>query len=186
MSGAAIDKRSSRRRVLAFVALWIAISAAALLAPGCYGRNCEGGFETYGPDAGQGFMVDENRWASGPMDGTWLWFPRQRYYIFDVRAFGGRAPTAIFPYISGTPEPTKNGGNYAPAAGNLAEIFSAGPNRFDIKNDSCSDYYLYVVVDLPPLPPEAPADDAGADAGIADASVEEDAAADAGDAEAGP
>ena len=37
-------------------------------------------------------MIDENTWESGPMDGTWLSFPRQRAYIFDIPALGGRVP----------------------------------------------------------------------------------------------
>lgn len=178
----------SRRRIAAFVALWASISAAALVAPGCYGRNCEGAVEVFGADAGEGIMLDENTWASGPMDGTWLWFPRQRYYIFDIRALGGRTPEKIFPYISGTPDPIKTG-NFTIGAGNLAQLFTAVPNRIDVKNDSCSDLYLRLVVEVPPFPPEAPEADAGAEAGIVDASVPEDAEADAGDggdAEAGP
>ena len=123
------------------------------------------------------------------MTGAFLWFPRQRYYIFDVRALGGRTPEKIFPYISAAPEPTKNGANMTIGSGNLAEISSVGPNRIDIKNGSCSDYYLRLVVEVPPLPPEAPALDAGggSDAGAdAEAGAEEDATTDAGDAEAGP
>ncbi len=166
--------------------LWASISAAALIAPGCYGRNCEGGFETFGDDPGEGMMLDENTWVSGPMDGPWLWFPRQRYYIFDLKALGGRMPEKVLPYISGTLEPSKFGGNMTLAAGNLAQLYAMRPNGIDIKNESCSDYYLRLVIEVAPLPPEAPAADGGdADAGTGDASAEDDAASDAGD-EPGP
>jgi len=176
----------SVRRVASFGALWAVVTGAVLLAPGCYGRNCEGSVEVFGADAGQGIMLDEDTWASSKLDERWLAFPSQRYYIFDIRALGGRTPEVVIPYLSGSPEPTKNGGNFTIGAGNLAELFSVSPNRVDVKNDTCSDYYLRLVVQMPPLPPATPELDGGADdAGIADAS-DDDAAADAGDAEAGP
>ena len=175
---------SSRRRLYALAALWLAISAAVLLVPGCYGRNCDGGFETYGDDPGEGIMLDENTWASGPLDGTWLWFPGQRTYIFDLKALGGRMPELPLPYISGTPEPAKFGNNMTLAGGNLAQIYSVQPNGLDVKNESCSDLYLRLVVQASPFPPQAPADGGGTDAGIDDASSEDDAASDAGDGDA--
>ncbi len=179
---------ASRRRIVALAALWASISAAALLAPGCYGNNCEGGFETFGADTDQGYMVDENTWASNRWNETWLWFPRQRYYIFDIKALGGRTPEKVLPYISASPNPNKDNNNAVIAAGNLGEIYQVGPNRVDVRNDSCSDYYLRLVVEVPPQPPEAPADagETDADTGIFDASAGGDAEADGGDAEAGP
>ena len=172
--------RPSLRRVLALGALWVSISAGALAAPGCYGRNCEGGLEFYGAETEQGRMVDENTWESGPMDGAWLPYPRQRAYIFDIRALGGRTPYSVEPYISASPEPMKNGGNATVGSGNLALLANVSPNRVDIRNDSCSDFYLRLVVHVrpqePALPPE---DDGGADAGTADA-ADDDAGNDGG------
>ncbi|MBX3218874.1 MAG: hypothetical protein KF795_00050 [Labilithrix sp.] len=167
----------SLRRVLALGAVWASISAAALIAPGCYGRNCEGGTEVFGVDAGEGRMIDENRWESGPMDGTWLWFPRQRYYIFDVRAFGGRVPFNPTAFLSASSNPATNGGNMTSGSGNLTLFRSMSANRIDIQNDSCSDYYLRLVVDLPPLPPVLP-DDGGAGDDASDGGIEDDASAD--------
>lgn len=181
--------RSTRKRLYALVSLWLAISAAVVLVPGCYGRICEPSFETFGDDPGEGMMVDENTWISGPVDGPWLWFPRQRTYIFEFKALGGRMPKSWLPYISGTAEPGKFGNNMTLAGGNLAQMYSLRANGLDIRNDSCSDYYLHLVVEAPPFPPEAPALDGGdADAGTNDASVDDDAGSDAGDddAEAGP
>lgn len=178
--------RTPWRRVAVFGAIWAAVSAGVLLTPGCYGRNCEGGIETYGVEAGEGIMLDEDTWASTRVDETWLWFPRQRWYVFDLRALGGRTPEKIWPYISGSPDPMSTGGNFTIGAGNLALLSAASPNRLDVRNDTCSDYYLRLVIEVPPLPPPPPSVDGGAaEAGITDASVEEDAAADDGDAEAG-
>jgi hypothetical protein len=174
---------SPDRRVVVFGVLWLSVSAA-LLAPGCYGRNCEPGFEVFGVDAGQGTMIDENTWESSPIDGEWLWYPRQRTYSFEVPALGGRTPVDITPSVSATLRPNKDiGGNSVLAAGNIALRFGVGPNRFAYKNDTCSDYYLRVVVDLPPFPP---AGDSGrgpateTDAGTADAEAP-DSGDDAGD-----
>jgi hypothetical protein len=173
---------ASWRRILALGALWLAISSAVLLAPGCYGRNCEGGVETFGTDGGQGRMLNADTWESGAIDGNWLWFPRQRYYVFDIRAMNGRTPRIILPYLSAHAEPNK-GGNFTLGGGNLALLSNALPNRIDIRNDSCSDYYLHLVVEAAPFPPALPESD---DAGTIDAAppVDDDAgneAADAGD-----
>lgn len=171
-TGAPEPSRPSLRRVLALGALWLTISASALAAPGCYGRNCEGGFELYDVDGGHGRMVDENTWESNPINGEWLWYPRQRAYIFDIRALGGRTPFSVEPYLSAAREPMK-GGDATLGSGNLALIANVAPNRVDIRNDSCSDFYLRLVVRVPPLaPPLPPTDDGGADAadpGTADA-----------------
>jgi len=165
--------------VLALGALWLSISAGALAAPGCYGRNCEGGLEVYGVDTSEGRMIDENTWESGPIDGTWLPYPRQRFYVFEIPELGGRKPYSPEPYISASPEPMKNG-NFILGSGNIATMSGAGPNRVNIHNDSCSDFYLRLVLHVPPLPPAVPAaDDGGADAGTADA-ADDDAGSDGG------
>ncbi len=160
------------RRIVAFGALWLAVGAGTLLAPGCYGRNCEGGIEVFGVDAGQGEMVTPDRWASNPFEGQWLWFPRQRLYFFEVPELGGRTPDLILPYVSASPEPGKTNGDLTIGAGNIALISGIGSNRVAVKNDTCSDYYLRLVLEAPPFPPAVP------DAGIADAAPD--------DAEAGP
>lgn len=172
--------RPSARRVLGLGALWLSVSAASLLAPGCYGRNCEGGVEVFGVEPGQGRMVDPDTWESTDIGEPWLWFPRQRYYVFDLRALGGRTPKPLA-YVSPSPEPTKNGGNFTIGSGNIVEFFNVSPNRIDVKNDTCSDYYLYLELKVPPLPPEAHAD-AGANDAIDPADAPDGGDADGGDA----
>ncbi|HVJ92524.1 MAG TPA: hypothetical protein VM580_22135 [Labilithrix sp.] len=154
----------SQRRIFVLGALWASLSGAVLLAPSCYPRNCEGTTLIYGPDAGQGEMLDDETWESSPQEGPWLFFPRQAYYIFDIRALGGRTPEIILPYISVSPTPNTTGSDFTPASGNHAKLFNALPNRVDIKNDTCSDYYLRLVVKVPSQAPEAPHnEDGGAD-----------------------
>ena len=56
-----------------------------LLAPGCYGRNCDGDAETFGVEAGQGRMLDEKLNVAGlfttvllaQTDGKEHWFTTQ-------------------------------------------------------------------------------------------------------------
>jgi hypothetical protein len=178
------ETKPSRRRLIAFAALWAAISGAVLLAPGCYGRNCESLVaDTFGTEGGEGRMLDENTWESSPQDGSWLWFPRQKYYIFDVHALGGRTPQVVIPYLSAQEAPNK-GGNFTIGAGNLALLSNAIPNRIDVKNDTCSDYYLRLVVIAPGVPPAAGHPD-GATSAPLDAGAEGgDVSDDAGDPDA--
>jgi hypothetical protein len=104
-------------------------------------------------------MLDPNTWISGPVDGPWLWFPRQRVWVFEVPQLGGRTPEIIIPYVSSSPEPSKTG-DHVIGAGNIALIGGPWPNRVTVRNDTCSDYYLRLVLEAPPFPPEA-------DAGVA-------------------
>jgi hypothetical protein len=179
----------SRRRLLVLGALWVSISAVALLAPGCYGRNCEGSVATYGGDAGEGRMLSDDMWESNPQDGTWLWFPRERTYVFDIRPLAGRTPQLVQPYLSAVAEPSKTG-NFTPGGGNVTLLSFARPNGINVTNDTCSDYFLRLVVVAAPLPPTLP--DAAAPttdaSGLEDAGGDADAGAvvDAGDTEAGP
>lgn len=176
--------RRPSRRVTALGALWLAISGAALLFPGCYGNNCTGGFQVYGVDAGEGMMVDENTWATGPVDGQWLWFPRQRVYFFEIPSFGGRWPYNWQAHLSGAAaEPVKTNAEIANGAGNIALVSGLGPNHINLRNDTCSDYYLHFVVEARPVAPLTPTED-GLDAGIPDAAEpnDGDAGDDAGDA----
>ena len=71
----------------------------------------------------------------------------------------------------------KGGVDSTPAGGNLSLIHNVGPNRVDIRNDSCSDYFLRLVVLLPPVAPSV-------DAGIPPLVDPGDAGTN--DAEAGP
>jgi hypothetical protein len=172
--------RPSARRVVAFAAVWLTISAAAILSPGCYGRNCEGGLQVYGADAGQGRMLSSDMWESAPADGQWLWFPRQQYYVFDIAALNGRTPQLVVPYLSAQPEPNK-GGNFTIGGGNLALLSNAQPNRVDVRNDTCSDYYLRLVVFASPLPPPPePAADGGPAPPVGDAAPDVDVPGDGG------
>lgn len=143
-----------KARLLLFITLWIGVAAVIFWIPGCYGHNCDQQHETYGIEAGEGHMVTEDLWESNGPNEPWLPYPRQQYYFFNVAAWGGRTPTLTTPYLSASPQQGP-GANYVIGSGNIAEMFFPGPNSLNINNDTCSDYYLRMVVQLPPFPPEA-------------------------------
>jgi hypothetical protein len=166
----------SRGRVMAALLLWAVVMTVVGMATGCYGRNCEGETQIYGRTAGQGRLVSADLWESSPIDGRWLDFPKQRVYIFELEELGDREPQLIVPYVSAVPDPLHDeSGQFTVAGGNLAEIFGAQKGRIGVKNGTCADYFLRVVVQAAPFPPGT-----GADAGTAGGN---DAG---GDAEAGP
>jgi hypothetical protein len=160
--------RGSRARVIALAALWAIVVGAIATASGCYGRTCEPSLRTWGLEPGEGRMLDPDTWESNALDGPWLDFPGQRTWVFEMRDLGGRAPEKnILAYISAA---ELGGSSFAVASGNLAELIAAGPGRLVVRNGVCADYFLRLVVEAAPNPPDPeatpppPADDAGADA----------------------
>lgn len=183
---------ATHRRLFALGALWAIVTLAMLIAPGCYGRNCDGTSGTYGREPGEGAMIDEDTWESTPIDGKWLHFSSGHTWFFDVPAFGERKPFKIQTYISPIEEPNvygagKPSGNFSEGGGNLTELSGVDKNRLVVRNGTCAEYFLRVVVELPPKPTGviAPADvDASADA--SDAAGASDASDASTDGEAGP
>lgn len=147
--------RSSRSRLLAIVTVWVVVMAATCLASGCYGRNCQGISTTYGRAPGEGRLLDADTWESSPVDGEWLDFSQQRVWFFDIQALGGRTPDIIIPYVSAQEAPFADQGNFVIGAGNIAEISSATKGSVAIKNGTCADYYLRLVVKASPRAPNA-------------------------------
>ncbi len=115
-------------------------------------------------------MIDDNTWETAAFDEDWLWFPRQRHYIFDIPRLSGRKLMTVDLYVSATADPSKSSITKAP--GNLALLKNPRKNGIDVKNDTCSDGYLRVLVEAYPLPPNAESDGKageGRDAGPSDA-----------------
>jgi hypothetical protein len=189
-----VAERSSPRLPFGLALAWLAITVAVISASGCYGDNCLGEVVIYGAKPNEGRMIDENTWESSAQDGTWLPFPRARSYLFDLRQLGDRQPEIVLPYISPVERPNQQPSNFTLGGGNLSEISGAAKNRVNVRNGTCADYYLRLVVVASPRPPAAgPSPDASADAaggdggaggGGSDASTD-GANPDSGDAEAG-
>jgi hypothetical protein len=165
---------------MALGALWTVVMGAASFASGCYGRNCDGDEVVFGHVPGEGQLLDANTWQSGPIDGPWLPFPKQRMWIFELRELGDRLPSFPVAYVSAESDPLHSGGNFTIGAGNIAELSGADKGRLFVHNGTCADYYLRLVVESPPLPPTAAVPDAST---AATTPSPTDAG---GDAEAGP
>lgn len=163
---------ASKKRVGAMIALWTVVMGGVSFAAGCYGKTCDGDIQVWGRDPNQGRLIDVDTWETGPIDGAWLPFPHQRLYILDLHDLGDRVPTVVIPYVSAQADPLKEGGNFTIAAGNLTEISAPAKGQVFVKNDTCADYWVRVVVETAPRPPTPPPSASAADAG--------------GDAEAGP
>lgn len=145
-----------RAKLLLFASLWLVVATVIFAAPGCYGENCNGGFVQYGDDPGQGHMIDDTHWESNGVTEAWLPFPRQRGYGFNIAALGGRTPYNWTAYLSANEHQNEPGANNVIGAGNIAEFVNVRPNGLDVRNDTCSDYYIRVTIEVPPLPPAAP------------------------------
>lgn len=154
------------KRVVVLAALWASVTLGLAALAGCYGNICDPSFVRYGRASGEGRLLDEDTWESNAVEGQWLPFPRQRAYEMDLSALGDRTPQLILPYISAEP----NGASHTIGAGNLAELSGVGLGRATVKNGTCADYYLRLVVVAPPKPPAPaataqPSADAGSDGG---------------------
>jgi hypothetical protein len=156
----------SRKRVAAAVALFFVVMGSVSLASGCYGHNCDGDVVVFGANPNEGRLVSADMWESTPIDGVWLEFPKQRLWIFNLHDLGDRVPQLITPYVSAQADPNHEpGGNFALAAGNLAEISGVGKGQVVIHNGTCADYFLHVTVQAAPLPPSASIPPSPPDAG---------------------
>ena len=170
------------KRVVALVALWASVTGGMLALTACYGENCNGSSGGYGSKPGEGRMIDENTWESSPMDGKWLHFSSQHAWFFEVPALGGRVPYSIQTFISPVETPNQSPSNFTMAGGNLAELSGVGANRFVVRNGTCAEYFVRVVVQVPANPDSiAPGTPGEVDAG-GDAS---DAGGDAADLDSG-
>jgi hypothetical protein len=161
-------RKTTKKRVMAIVALWAIVMGAVSFASGCYGHTCDGDVLVFGRNPGEGRLFSADKWESGAIDGVWLDFPKQRAWIFDLHELGGRTPSIVTPYVSAQADPSHESGNFTIAAGNLAEISGIAPDQVVIHNGTCADYFLRVVVEAPPRAPNAslpsPIPDAGGDA----------------------
>ena len=163
--------RAGTKRVVAVIALWATVMGSVTIAAGCYGHICDGDVVIYGRNANEGHLINADTWESTAVDARWLDFPKQRVYQFELHDLGDRLPVEPIAYVSAQADPEHEGGNFVLAAGNLAEFSSPEKGKIVVKNDTCADYFVRVVVQAPPRPsapttPAAPtaAPDAGSDA----------------------
>lgn len=179
------EKRTGghRLRIALFAGVWTAVAGAIWLAmPGCYGRNCDLSFVTYGANPGEGHMLDAITWESNPIEGGWLPLPGNRTWVFQPpQVYNHR--TTVIPFVSGSAAPLDAGANYTVGSGNIAVVVPFPDGTFWIANTTCADYFLRVEVQIRPNPDldagdggdagdaGDASDDAGLDAGVTDAAA---------------
>ena len=170
----------------------------------CFPQSmCDGSVAVYctcgAADCGGKVLDDGLTWVSGPIEGAWLPFPRERFWTIDPRDASGKKLrgriTSLDVFISAT----QDHGVAAPAAGNNAQwSYSPANQTLTVQNDTCSDYFVYIVAHssidddagagvcpvgcdggaiYPACIPPKPVADAGTDAG-SDADASPDAGAD--------
>jgi hypothetical protein len=135
-----------------------------------YGRYCTE--EATGIKEGcTGQLLDDGlTWVSGPIEGAWLPFPRERIWRVDPRDAAGNKLRGRIVGLDVFISATQDHAAAAPAAGNNAQWSYYPTNQtFDVQNDTCSDYVVYIVIHAS-LDGDAAvltAPDAGRDAGDA-------------------
>ena len=132
--------RNDMRRVRQLEAATAALAALALLCqPGC---DC--GREGIDPVYYAGGITSGNRYESSSLYGTWLHFPGGRRYrlLHELPS----APTDVSVYIAFREDPLP--GNVSRATGNVALIEAATDEYVQVRNDTCSEYYVRVVAEV--------------------------------------
>ena len=164
----------------------VAVSALLLFLPSCQTKACDGTLEIFGDKPGQGQFVDVNTWQSNPNGDLWLPYPAQRTWLLippGVTGPGGRPLKYSLVYISPAinpnriPGPNEGGDNFTLATGNVATVTYRTDAVF-VHNDTCSDYFVRIVLVLEDSPDAGPPDASldgevdGSPDGAADASAD--------------
>lgn len=145
----------------------------------CLTDACADSEVKFGATPGEGSLVDENTWQSTPLDGQWIPYPHHRTYVFNFGGkFRGRRPSAAYVYISANDKPNDFGSNFTLAGGDTATIGLLNEDGMYLRNNTCADYYVRVLVEMEPVK-------ASPDAGASDAAGDTDAPSDGAAREAG-
>jgi hypothetical protein len=158
-------------------------------ASGCQGHECVGQLEQYvSIDGGdQGHLIAPDLWESTRLDAPWLHFPGQEAYALHIPEWGpgpggqNRTFVEMHAYVSNGQNPGINANqpnlppldNWTEGTGNIVEFSYESPGLITVKNDTCADFYVRVVLMAgPPGSGDPGYDDGGLtkpDAGPADA-----------------
>ena len=185
--------RVKLRLLLSVTAIVTSVGASSLLMPGCYGRECDGDVQVWGPspadedaaaaapDGGldgavalqlaEGHLLDENTWESNDVNSDWLPYLHERVWRLYYPQLGPRQPDQMTAYISANVNPNKTTDTFTTGGGNVAKFVAVFAGGATLVNDTCADFFVRVVVHVPPYPDAGvPAQDAGStDAASVDA-----------------
>lgn len=144
-----------------FVASFAFVAVALLAlpmatAPACFPQGaCDATWSIYctpQDTACRGRLIDDTHWESSALDGKWVSFPKNGTIRIDPRDGTGRKAKGAFvrtqAWISACEVPSTPGCNFAFAAGNNAEWhWFDGDRNLDIRNNTCEDFFVRVVID---------------------------------------
>jgi hypothetical protein len=97
----------------------------------------------------QGGRAEAGTYQSSSWQGPWLHFPGGRRYLLAHHL--GQVPASVTVYLSFKEYPGPDGnpddgpGNASQAAGNETVIEQVDAENIQVRNDTCSDFYLRVV-----------------------------------------
>ena len=181
-------RRRAAVYVLGAAVVWV-VSGTAIVATsgGCYGRECDPGpvihFATKHtePDGARvdgtfcGEFLAPDYWESSPVDADWIDFPPKNAFIVIIPTWGtnpvvgeARPFIEMHAYVSEQRRPVCHddaGGcvvtnNFTEGTGNVVEFSRVDPGLVWITNDTCSHFYLRVVLRAG-APTQVPTNDAG-------------------------
>jgi len=159
------------------VAVGVVITVGLATTPGCFGHECDGDVMAvpYGEAPAEGDFLDDATWESSPLQSFWLDFPGRRTWKFHIPKFerenrpfltmtgyvsAGRSPDGVTECdFQGCPPAD----NWTNGTGNLLEFSQVSPGRFQVTNDTCSPFYLRVVMRAGPPSVDAGAGDASSE-----------------------
>ena len=132
----------------------------AIIAVACFPQNqCNYQFVEYCGGMNtvpcQGHLINANEWESTSFVGSWLTYGHaMTIHVHPVDAMTGEHITGAIDhfeaFVSPTQRPNDPGNQSAPCAGNLCEWnFQPDPNGdfvFDVHNDTCAEYFVYIHV----------------------------------------
>ncbi|MFI5299255.1 MAG: hypothetical protein ACHREM_14265 [Polyangiales bacterium] len=134
------------RRVAAAGSMAIVLATIASLASTACGPTCSGAERVYaGGD--QTTTQSEKIWESSPPAGPYLPYEGGALYHFQHHL--GAMPTNVQIWLSFSETPENQGGGGTPAAGNQALVLGQNADEVQIRNDTCSSFWIRVVVTAP-------------------------------------
>jgi hypothetical protein len=122
-------------------------AALGLLALTCT-LSCDCGREDGDPVYYAGGITSDTRYESSELYGTWLHFPGGRRYRL-LHGLG-EAPTDVTVYLAFREDPLRENatGNVSTATGNVALIEAVTDEHVQVRNDTCSEYFVRVVAEV--------------------------------------
>ena len=138
----------------------VAVAVAVLGVIACFPQGqCESPAVDYcsaGDPNCHGHIIDATHWESGPIDGNWLAYDPEEVLTMHLRdAVTGQVLSAenmiLNVQIGASLNPGVDGPLPVPCAGMNCEAKQWDASTFELKNDTCSPQFVYVMVETIPM-----------------------------------